>query len=72
MEKSMEEKYYDKIKNFIYGNKKIISILSPTFSTCFYSKKRDDKGYNQELADNTKMFFASFSTLIILLISYYI
>lgn len=65
----MEEKYYDKIKNFIYGNKKIISILAPTFSIYFYSKKRDDKVYNQKLADNTKRFFASLSTLIILLIS---
>ncbi|RDY25830.1 hypothetical protein CHL78_016165 [Romboutsia weinsteinii] len=65
----MEEKYYDKIKNFIYGNKKIISILSPTFSIYFYSKKRDDKEYNHELADNTKRFFASLSIFIILLIS---
>lgn len=65
----MEEKYYDKIKNFIYRNKKIISILSPTFSIYFYSKKRDDNEYNNKLADNTKRFFVSLSTLIIFLIS---
>ena len=65
----MEEKYYDKIKNFIYEKKKIISILSPTFSIYFYSKKRDSKEYNHELADNTKKFFASLSIFIILLIS---
>lgn len=65
----MEEKYYDSINSFIDKNKRIISILSPTFSIYNYSKKKEDREYNQILAENTKKFFISISIFIILLIS---
>lgn len=66
---SVQEKYYDSINSFINKNKITIIILSPAFSIYFYSKKRKDREYNQVQEDNTKKFFISFSTFIILLIS---